>query len=145
MVFSSLMLIVNILNVFLTLTNQLVQGASVEIGRGLGRRQANLKGMGQATFYTPGLGACGETHTESEMVVAISKDLFQSLGGASSNPNQNPVCGKTVTASYQGKSCSVKIIDLCMSCAQGDLDLSPAAFKQLSDLSAGRISGVTWG
>ena len=35
------------------------------------------------------------------------------------------------------------VVDLCPGCASGSIDLSPAAFEQLADLSVGRIE-VTW-
>ena len=37
---------------------------------------------------------------------------------------RNSICGKTVTASYGGKSVTVKIVDECMGCNTYDLDFS---------------------
>lgn len=31
----------------------------------------------QATWYTPGLGACGATSDKTALVVAVSSDIFQ--------------------------------------------------------------------
>jgi hypothetical protein len=92
---------------------------------------------GDLTFYDVGLGACGWTNTDSQMVVAISKDLM----GAQSNGN--PKCGKKIKVSYGGKSIVVEVVDKCMGCKINDLDLSPAAFSALAPESAGRIKG-TW-
>ncbi|EIN04075.1 hypothetical protein PUNSTDRAFT_138805 [Punctularia strigosozonata HHB-11173 SS5] len=99
---------------------------------------------GDVTFFEPGLGACGQTNSASDSIVAISSTLFQSLQGATANPNANPVCGKTITANFQGKTATVTIVDACPGCAQFDLDFSPAAFSQLADPSVGRLTGVTW-
>ncbi|ODQ54268.1 riboflavin aldehyde-forming enzyme, partial [Saitoella complicata NRRL Y-17804] len=97
---------------------------------------------GEGTFYTPGLGACGQTSSSTDAIVAISHSLFDSAS-TSSNPNENPMCGKMITAFYEGKSVSVQVVDRCEGCAEGDLDFSPSAFGELAAESAGRI-GITW-
>ncbi|PQE10847.1 Rare lipo A protein [Rutstroemia sp. NJR-2017a BBW] len=72
-------------------------------------RRANA---GDLTYYDVGLGACGWTNSDSEMV------------------------------SYGGKSVVVKVVDKCMGCKTDDLDLSPAAFTALAPESLGRIKGT---
>ncbi|KDQ59809.1 hypothetical protein JAAARDRAFT_33392 [Jaapia argillacea MUCL 33604] len=99
---------------------------------------------GQGTFYEPGLGACGFTNSASDFVVAISHILYDSYQTASADPNKNPLCGVGITATYNGKSVGVTVVDRCVSCAEGDLDFSPTAFSQLASQDLGRISGVTW-
>lgn len=60
------------------------------------------------------------------------------------NPNLNPTCGKFVNVTGPNKkTVRVKIVDTCPPCASGDLDLSPAAFAQIGDLTRGRIP-ITW-
>lgn len=95
---------------------------------------------GDATYYDVGLGACGVTNTDSELIAALNVEQFNQFGSMS---NGNPVCGKTATLHYQGKSVTVTIQDKCPGCAYGSLDLSPAAFTQLADKSLGRIQ-ITW-
>ncbi|KAF9521148.1 hypothetical protein BS47DRAFT_1286422, partial [Hydnum rufescens UP504] len=74
--------------------------------------------------FSPGLGACGITNTDADFIAAIDKSLFDSYPGATPNPNNNPVCGKKVTATYQGKSVTVAITDRCGGCeGKYDLDL----------------------
>ncbi|EIN08732.1 hypothetical protein PUNSTDRAFT_133915 [Punctularia strigosozonata HHB-11173 SS5] len=102
------------------------------------------KHTGQATFFTPGLGACGKNSKSSDHMVAVSSQFFKTFPGAGANPNTNPICGKKLTASFKGKSTTVTILDECPSCAEFDLDLSPAAFKDLADESVGRLHGMTW-
>ncbi|ESZ92974.1 hypothetical protein SBOR_6640 [Sclerotinia borealis F-4128] len=97
-------------------------------------RRAN---SGDLTYYDVGLGACGWTNSDSELVVALSHGLM------GTQSNGNPYCGKKINIKYKGKSVTVKVVDKCMGCAKNDLDLSPAAFKVLSPESAGRIKG-TW-
>jgi len=100
---------------------------------------------GQGTYYGTGLGACGITNNDSQYIAAVSHLLFDTYPGYNgANPNQNPVCGKQVTASYQGKSVTVTITDRCVGCKVTDLDFSPAAFSQIADQSVGRISDMTW-
>ncbi|KZT30463.1 hypothetical protein NEOLEDRAFT_1126018 [Neolentinus lepideus HHB14362 ss-1] len=100
---------------------------------------------GQGTFYATGLGACGITNSDTDYIAAVSHLLFDTFPGYNgANPNDNPVCNKKVTASYQGKSVSITITDRCVGCAITDLDFSPSAFDQLADPSVGRISGMTW-
>lgn len=97
---------------------------------------------GQATYYAPGLGACGWTNTESDYIVAVSHSLFDSFG--TGNPNNNPICGHKIKATYQGKSITVSVSDRCEGCAWGDLDFTPSSFQQLAPLSKGRLDGLTW-
>ncbi|KAF8511699.1 RlpA-like double-psi beta-barrel-protein domain-containing protein-containing protein [Gautieria morchelliformis] len=97
------------------------------------------------TFYGTGLGACGITNHDTDHIAAVSEILFDGYPGYNEvNPNSNPVCGKKVNVSYQGKTTSVTITDRCVACGPKDLDFSPAAFDDLADPSIGRISGLSW-
>jgi len=87
---------------------------------------------GQATFFEPGVGACGGTNTAEDLIAAVSSNVFTTN-----------VCGSSITVNFQGKSVTVQATDKCPGCGDFDLDLSPAAFKQLADPSLGRIQ-VTW-
>ncbi|KIS69738.1 uncharacterized protein UMAG_12184 [Mycosarcoma maydis] len=97
---------------------------------------------GQATYYAPGLGACGWTNGESDYIVAISASLFDSFG--TGNPNKNPVCGHKIAATYGGKTITVSVADRCVGCGWGDLDFTPTGFSQLADMSKGRLDGLSW-
>lgn len=46
-----------------------------------------------------GLGACGITNTNSDDIVALSMQLWDSWPGATANPNQNPICGRQIQIS----------------------------------------------
>lgn len=98
---------------------------------------ARRSNTGDLTFYEVGLGACGWTNTDGEMVVALSQGLM------GSQSNGNPNCGKKIKITYGGKTIVVEVVDKCMGCKTNDLDLSPAAFSALAPESDGRIQG-TW-
>ncbi|EPT00594.1 hypothetical protein FOMPIDRAFT_1049626 [Fomitopsis schrenkii] len=100
---------------------------------------------GEATYYMTGLGACGIDNTDSDYIVAVSENLFDNYPGyTGTNPNNNPVCNKQITATYQDHSVTVTVTDRCVACATTDLDFSPSAFQDLADLSEGRLYGMTW-
>ena len=43
----------------------------------------------------------------------------------------------------QGRSVDATVMDLCVACVSGDIDLTEGAFQQLTSLDAGRII-ATW-
>lgn len=87
---------------------------------------------GKATYYAVGLGSCGDTNSDSEMVAALSGDIMD-----------KNYCGKSITIKGGSGSVTVKVVDTCPGCASGSVDLSPAAFKKLGPLSKGVIP-ITW-
>lgn len=91
---------------------------------------------GDATFYALGLTACGKTYKDEDLVAAVSQELF-----TNPNPNLDPLCGKEVivTNPSNKKTVKVTVVDKCMGCKRGDIDLSPAAFNKLNDPSIGRF------
>ncbi|KAF8343165.1 RlpA-like double-psi beta-barrel-protein domain-containing protein-containing protein [Cantharellus anzutake] len=76
------------------------------------------------------------------MIAAASHLLWADFGSLD-NPNNSPICGRYVIASYGGKSVRVKITDECMGCAKYSLDFSPDAFKLMANPDLGRIK-ITW-
>ncbi|EHK49370.1 uncharacterized protein TrAtP1_000094 [Trichoderma atroviride] len=89
---------------------------------------------GSMTYYEVGLGACGQTNSDSELVVAVSHSLYD---------REHP-CGRNIRIHYEGRSVDVKVVDRCTGCAEDDLDLSPTAFQQvIGPLSIGRAT-ATW-
>ena len=77
------------------------------------------------------------------MVVAVSHSKYDAKA-KSQNPNENPLCGKKIKVTYEGKSIEVKVVDRCPGCSENDLDLSPSAFKKLAPLAKGRLKQVKW-
>ncbi|ORX89524.1 hypothetical protein K493DRAFT_318613 [Basidiobolus meristosporus CBS 931.73] len=99
---------------------------------------------GDGTFFTPDRDACskqGHTSSESDMIAALSR--FQFGQGSGQDTDQASMCGKCVKVQGPKGSVVVRISDLCAPCRSGDIDLTPAAFKNIADLDAGRVK-VTW-
>ncbi|CAG8591183.1 10283_t:CDS:1 [Ambispora leptoticha] len=101
------------------------------------------KYSGKATYYNPGLGACGVDANDNSMVVAISAPNFDPMI-QNGNPNKNTLCGKRVRIYYGDKFVDGVVADRCPVCKLGDIDLSPAMFSQLTELERGFIT-VEWG
>lgn len=100
---------------------------------------------GDATYYATGLGACGITNTDTNMIAAASELLFDTFPGyEGGNPNNNPICNKQVSVTYESTTILVTITDRCTACAYGSLDFSPSAFELLAPLSVGRLHGIDW-
>lgn len=91
---------------------------------------------GDITYYDAGLGSCGTTNTNSDMIVAISANLITG--------NKPAYCGKTITISYGGQTHQATIQDTCPSCATGALDMTPALFKAVAPNGDGRVHDVSW-
>ncbi|OAV98996.1 hypothetical protein PTTG_02455 [Puccinia triticina 1-1 BBBD Race 1] len=97
---------------------------------------------GDATYYSPGLGSCGQQSGNQDLIVAVSHSLYDSYEGG--NQDGNSLCGKSIRASYGPNSIVVSVVDRCEGCSTNDLDLSPAAFRRLSPLNTGRLHGIRW-
>ena len=87
------------------------------------------RNTGSTTWFYPGLGACGETNNDNDLVAAVSAELFDA---------QHP-CNSEIRISNQGRSTVVRVVDRCTACAYNDIDLSPVAFKAvIGELGIGR-------
>ncbi|KAF8418493.1 RlpA-like double-psi beta-barrel-protein domain-containing protein-containing protein [Tirmania nivea] len=85
---------------------------------------------GDATYYDPGVGSCGNTNGPGDMIAAISYLVMDPLNPG--NPNNNPICGKQIRCTRDGlKETIITVVDRCPVCKAGDLDLSPAAYAAL--------------
>ncbi|EJD40629.1 hypothetical protein AURDEDRAFT_69810 [Auricularia subglabra TFB-10046 SS5] len=114
----------------------------------VGPRQIGPQSGDGTLFDTSvGLGACGVQNNNGQFIAAVSHALFDTFPGyAGGNPNNNPICGRTATANYNGRSITFTIEDRCAGCnGFGDLDFTPAAFTALvGSTDPGRVHGVTW-
>ncbi|KAH7015576.1 expansin-like protein [Ilyonectria destructans] len=91
---------------------------------------------GELTWYNPsaGTGACGQAYSDSNLVVAVSAPLYDSL----------KPCDRSIRVAGPAGTVEVAVVDRCGGCAYHDLDLSPAAFKKaVGDLGVGRTS-ASW-
>ncbi|KAF5331984.1 hypothetical protein D9611_009000 [Ephemerocybe angulata] len=98
---------------------------------------------GFATFYSQGgnYGACGQLHSDNELVAAIDQTHY---GTDFTVPS--PECGKRVkiTNGYNGRSVTVTIVDVCPTCPNGNsIGLSTGAFQQIAELGDGMVP-ITW-
>ncbi|CEP08968.1 hypothetical protein [Parasitella parasitica] len=97
--------------------------------------QARNSLSGDATYYDVGLGSCGDTSSDDEMVAALSSSL---MDGSNSD-----LCGKSISVKSSSGSVTLKVVDSCPGCSKGDVDMSKAAFKKLGELNQGRIP-ISW-
>ncbi|CAF1675238.1 unnamed protein product, partial [Adineta ricciae] len=81
---------------------------------------------GEATYYAPGLGACGINSNGNELVAAMAAPDFDPHT-PNRNPNNNRLCGRHISVNGPRGSVTVRVVDRCPVCKPGDLDLSPAA------------------
>ncbi|WP_063807742.1 cysteine/serine endopeptidase inhibitor, partial [Streptomyces corchorusii] len=97
---------------------------------------------GQMTYYNDsGYGACGTVvDAATQDLVAVSHEWW-----TAANPNEDRLChGVSVQVSYQGKSITVPVMDMCPSCDAEHIDLSQSAFQRLAPLDKGLVDGITW-
>ncbi len=95
---------------------------------------------GTASYYNDaGYGACGtQINAATEMLVAAPAALW-----TTPNPNNDPLCRKSIRVTHNGRTITVPIKDKCPSCPSNKIDLSQPAFASLADTSLGIIN-VTW-
>jgi len=103
--------------------------------------------LGNATFYAAGMGSCGVTNSDSDMIAALSASMMTPHNGG--NPNNNPVCGNKVkVALYDdvtgANAITVSIMDTCPGCpGTSSLDLTPTAFNRLGNAAQG-VLAIRW-
>jgi expansin len=88
---------------------------------------------GKATYYTlNGQFSCGSIRPGETLIAALNGVQYA-----------RSWCGKCARVQGPNGQVTVRIMDLCPGCGDGDLDLSEEAFAQIADLSAGRVS-IKW-
>ena len=106
---------------------------------------ANGTHHGDGTCYDTGLGACGQYSRNRQLVAAVSVGVY----GSHPNPNNAPICGRQACVQRLDGSrrVTVTIVDKCMGCKHGGIDLSLGAASRLKVagdcVSFGRIP-VKW-
>ncbi|KAI0718966.1 RlpA-like double-psi beta-barrel-protein domain-containing protein-containing protein [Cerioporus squamosus] len=111
-------------------------GVAIAFALTMAGLMANVRAIeGSATFFTPGLGACGVHSGENDMVVAVSTQIYEH--GRHCKERMR------VTNKENNKSVEVTVLDECVGCNSTHIDLGTAAFEKLADVDLGLIA-VTW-
>lgn len=104
-------------------------------GGGTGFNSSNTK-SGEGTYYNQadfGLGNCGFESVNTPFYAALNSTDYAG----------SDACGAILEVTGPKGTVNVQVVDSCPECAPGDVDLSPDAFAQIADLSAGRVP-ITW-
>ncbi|MFF1820173.1 cysteine/serine endopeptidase inhibitor [Kribbella sp. NPDC051587] len=115
-------------------------GAAVAVGAlSLGTSTA-FAVNGQASWYNDaGYGACGtQINANSDWLVAAPAALW-----TTANPNNDPLCQRSIRVNYNGNVITVPIRDKCPSCPSNKIDLSRPAFASLANTDVGIIN-ISW-
>lgn len=92
---------------------------------------------GEATFYdfADGSGNCSFPATPDDLMVGAMNHVDYAASA---------VCGACVTITGPNTTTvTVRVVDQCPECPEGDIDLSPEAFAVIADPSLGRVP-ISW-
>ncbi len=90
---------------------------------------------GEGTYYdADGSGNCSFPATPNDLMVAAMNQT---------DYRESDVCGTCIHATGPNGEVTVRIVDRCPECPEGDVDFSPQAFELLAPLEQGRIP-ITW-
>ena len=90
---------------------------------------------GEGTYYdADGSGNCSFPPSPGDLMVAAMNEIDYAASAS---------CGACIAIDGPNGSVTVRIVDRCPECPQGDVDMSPQAFELISPLEAGRIP-ITW-
>lgn len=102
-------------------------------GADAGSIDAGPEYSGEATYYdADGTGACGFPASTDFFVAAMNGAQYAKAD-----------CGRCVSVTGPKGTVTVRIVDKCPGCDEGDLDLSMTAFGKIAKLSDGRVP-ITW-
>ena len=91
---------------------------------------------GEATYYdfADGSGNCSFDPSPDDLMIGAMN--HEDYAGSDA-------CGACVRLAGPNGEITVRIVDQCPECPAGDIDLSPEAFSQIAELSAGRVP-ISW-
>ncbi|KAI8331460.1 hypothetical protein BD560DRAFT_494130 [Blakeslea trispora] len=104
------------------------------------RKYIAFEGSGTHYDVAAGVGSCGETKSNDDLVVALNKDQMKN----GPNPNTNYRCGLRVSVKGAKGSTYATVADTCPGCASGSIDMSPSLYSVVcGDLDLG-VCDITW-
>jgi hypothetical protein len=90
-------------------------------------------------------GACGSDLYDKDVFVALAKPAWgKSTFEISTGAATNPWCGQNITIEYHGREINATILDMCPGCSGYNIDLSLAAWKELTKLDEKTILKASW-
>lgn len=91
---------------------------------------------GEGTYYTfaSGAGACMFDSTPNDPMVGALNII---------DYGSSDYCGSCVSITGPKGEITVRIVDMCPECLQGDVDLSPLAFSLIAEIPQGRVP-IRW-
>jgi len=91
---------------------------------------------GEATYYdfADGSGNCSFPATPDDLMVGAMNHVDYAASA---------VCGACVALTGPSGSVTIRVVDQCPECPEGDIDLSPDAFSKIAALELGRVP-ITW-
>jgi expansin (peptidoglycan-binding protein) len=91
---------------------------------------------GQATFYTTadGTGNCSFDATPNDLMIGAMNATDYAASAA---------CGACAHLSGPNGELTIRVVDQCPECPQGNIDLSPVAFDKIAQRAQGRVP-ITW-
>ena len=91
---------------------------------------------GQATFYTTadGSGNCSFDKSPNDLMIGAMNATDYAASAA---------CGGCAHVEGPNGDITIRIVDQCPECPQGNIDLSPTAFDGIAERAQGRVS-ITW-
>ncbi|HEY3353951.1 MAG TPA: expansin EXLX1 family cellulose-binding protein [Polyangia bacterium] len=105
-------------------------------GGGLACQADDHQHTGEATYYTfaDGTGNCSFPATPADLMLGAMNHVDYAASA---------VCGGCVRLTGPNDTITIRIVDQCPECPQGNIDLSPQAFERIAALSAGRVA-ISW-
>ncbi|EEB91802.1 hypothetical protein MPER_09782 [Moniliophthora perniciosa FA553] len=91
---------------------------------------------GKATYFDVGMGNCGDTNTNTDMIVALATNTY----------NNGAHCNQWVKITDIIKNITqfATVKDSCPNCLDNDLDMSPSLFQAFNNgLDIGEF-GINW-
>jgi len=92
------------------------------------------RGGATFTWFHPGQGACGGFNGDNDFIVAISHLIW----------NNGAHCGDTISITYHGKVVQATVVDECMGCDPGHIDLSPGLLRHIVGAGKDMITDGAW-